>query len=219
MMESLHQLLSFVLHIDQHLLAFVTTNGAWTYGLLFLIIFCETGLVVIPFLPGDSLLFAAGTIAANSSGILNIHELFFLLTFASILGNLVNYSIGRFIGPKIFQSRSSWLLNKNYLDQAHAFYELHGGKTIILARFMPIIRTFAPFIAGIAKMSHKQFHLYNIASAILWIGSLLYLSFFFGNLPQVKEHFSTVVLAIIIISLLPPAITFFKGRCCVKSTS
>jgi membrane-associated protein len=211
-METIHQLLNFILHIDQHLIAFVAAHGAWTYGLLFAIIFCETGLVITPFLPGDSLLFAAGTITAGANQALNIHQLFILLVIASVLGNSLNYLIGRFLGPKVFHSKNSWLLNKEYLEKAHAFYLRHGGKTIILARFMPIIRTFAPFVAGIGYMSHRQFFMYNVISAILWIGSLLYVSYLFGNLPFIKDHFSTVVMAIIIISLLPAVIGFMKQR-------
>lgn len=212
-MESLHQILSFILHLDQHLLAFVTAHGAWTYALLFLVIFCETGLVIMPFLPGDSLLFAAGTIAANSSNTLSIHTLFLLLVLASFSGNMLNYAMGRLIGPSIFNSSSSKLLNKQYLIEANQFYERHGGKTIILARFIPIIRTFAPFIAGIGYMSYQRFLVYNLFSAILWIGTLLYISFLFGNLAFIKNHFSLVTLAIIIISLIPPTLTYLKSRC------
>jgi membrane-associated protein len=217
-MDTLHQLLNFVLHIDQHLFTFVAANGAWTYGLLFLIIFCETGLVVTPFLPGDSLLFAAGTIAANTSETLNIHELFFLLVLASILGNSLNYLIGRFIGPKVFFSNKSWLLNKKYLEEAHAFYERHGGKTIILARFIPIIRTFAPFVAGIGYMGYRTFFTYNILSAIIWIGSLLYISYLFGNIPLIKDNFSIVIFIIIGLSILPPIIEFLR-RLFAKTTA
>lgn len=215
-METLHQLLNFVLHIDQHLLAFVAAHGSWTYALLFAIIFCETGFVVTPFLPGDSLLFAAGTITASANQALNIHQLFIILVVASIVGNSVNYLIGRLIGPKVFHS-NSWLLNKEYLVKAHAFYERHGGKTIILARFMPIIRTFAPFVAGIGYMNFKLFSMYNVMSAILWIGSLLYVSYLFGNLPFIKDHFSNVVMAIIVISLLPAVIGFVKHRLSASS--
>jgi membrane-associated protein len=211
-MDTLHQLLDFILHLDTHLLTFVATYGAWAYVLLFIIIFCETGLVVTPFLPGDSLLFAAGTIAANSSDTINIHYLFLLLVLASTLGNALNYSIGRFVGPKVFHANKSWLLNKHHLEEAHAFYERHGGKTIILARFIPIIRTFAPFVAGIGYMSRKQFFSYNLASAIIWIGSLLYVSYLFGNLPIIKENFSIVIFAIIGLSLLPPVIEFLRRK-------
>ncbi len=212
-METLHQLLNFVLHLDHHLTTFVTLYGMWTYGLLFLIIFCETGLVVTPFLPGDSLLFAAGAIAAGTSDALNIHLLFVLLVIASITGNGLNYFIGRLIGPKIFFSNKSWFFNKDYLDKAHRFYERFGGKTIIIARFIPIIRTFAPFVAGVGYMSYRQFYFYNIIGAVLWIGSLLYGSYWFGNLPFIKDHFSTVILAIIVISLLPPVIELVRHKC------
>jgi membrane-associated protein len=211
-METLHQLFNFVLHIDQHLLAFVAAHGAWTYTLLFAIIFCETAFVVTPFLPGDSLLFAAGTITANATDALNIHMLFILLVIASTLGNTLNYWIGRLLGPKVFYSNQSRLFNKTYLERAHQFYERHGGKTIIIARFMPIIRTFAPFVAGIGYMNFRLFSLYNLTSAMLWIGSLLYVSFWFGNLPFMKDHFGTVVMAIIIVSLLPALIGFLKQK-------
>src|SRR6266568_2229865 len=174
------QLLQYILHIDTYLFSFVSTYGVWTYVLLFAIIFCETGLVVTPFLPGDSLLFAAGSIAANASPALNIQMLFLLLLLASILGNKLNYLIGRAVGPKVFLAKHSWLLNKKHLAEAHRFYEKHGGKTIILARFIPIIRTFAPFVAGIGYMSLRQFSFYNILSAFLWIGSLLGSGYFFG---------------------------------------
>lgn len=207
-MENLHALLNYILHIDQHLISFVALNGAWTYALLFLVIFCETGLVVTPILPGDSLLFAAGTIAASTSETLNIHALFLLLVFASFTGNLLNYWIGRFIGPKVFSMEKSLFFNPKYLNDAHAFYEKHGGKTIIIARFMPIIRTFAPFIAGIGKMEQVRFMVYNLLSAILWIGALLYTSFLFGNLPWIKAHFSTVIMAIIAVSLMPPVVGY-----------
>lgn len=216
-METLHQLLNFVLHIDQHLLAFVAAHGSWTYALLFAIIFFETGFVITPFLPGDSLLFAAGSITANANQALNIHQLFILLVIASIIGNTLNYMIGRFIGPRVFQSNNSWLLNKDHLVKAHAFYVRHGGKTIIIARFMPIIRTFAPFVAGIGYMNYRQFFIYNIVSALLWIGSLLYVSYLFGNLPFVKDHFSTVIMGIIVISLLPAVIGFLKHRLSSRS--
>lgn len=203
-METLHQLLNFILHIDVQLYSFVSAYGIWAYGLLFLIIFCETGLVVTPFLPGDSLLFAAGAIAAGSDNAFNVHLLFLLLVIASIIGNSVNYYVGRTIGSKLFASSQSRLFNKNYLEKAHLFYERFGGKTIIIARFIPIIRTFAPFVAGMGYMSLKRFQFYNVAGAILWIGSLLYLSYWFGNLPAVKEHFSYIIVAIIGLSLIPP---------------
>ncbi len=217
-MEILSHLLNFILHIDQHLIAFVSDYGVWAYVLLFLIIFCETGLVVTPFFPGDSLLFAAGALAASSDQAINIHLLFILLVIASILGNGLNYLLGRFVGSKLFRSENSLLFNKKYLEKAHRFYEQFGGKTIIIARFIPIIRTFAPFVAGIGYMTYRRFFIYNIIGAIIWIGSLLYVSYWFGNLPFIKDHFSSVILAIIVISLLPPAIELLR-RACAKASS
>lgn len=211
-METFAHLLNFVLHLDDQLTAFVTNYGAWTYALLFCIIFCETGLVVTPFLPGDSLLFTAGAVAAGTSNALDINLLFILLVIASITGNGLNYFIGRLIGPKVFFSERSWFFNKAYLLKAHEFYERFGGKTIIIARFLPIIRTFAPFIAGVAYMGYKRFYFYNILGAILWIGSLLYASYWFGNLPIVKDHFSSYIFGIIGISLLPPIIEVIRHR-------
>jgi membrane-associated protein len=218
-MDLLHAFFSFIMHIDQHMISFLATYGTWTYALLFLIIFCETGLVVTPFLPGDSLLFATGALTANSANTLNIHLLFILLVTASILGNGLNYFIGKWLGPKVFNSPTSFLLNKKYLARAHSFYETYGGKTIIIARFIPIIRTFAPFVAGIGYMSATRFFFYNIIGAILWIGGLLYISYLFGNLPLIKEHFSTIILAIIGISLLPPIIETLRQISWKKESS
>lgn len=212
-METIQHLFQYILHIDTYLVAFVTHYGALTYAMLFAIIFCETGLVVTPFLPGDSLLFAAGSIAAYPHQPLSIQLLFVLLVMASMLGNKLNYLIGRAIGPRVFQSRSTWFFNKQHLTEAHAFYEKHGGKTIILARFIPIIRTFAPFVAGIGYMSLRDFTFYNLISALLWIGSLLGAGYFFGTLPFIKEHFSLVVYGIIVVSLLPPVVTYLYRRC------
>ncbi|OGT53992.1 MAG: hypothetical protein A3E84_02005 [Gammaproteobacteria bacterium RIFCSPHIGHO2_12_FULL_42_13] len=207
-MDTLQAILSHILHIDSYLIAFAGSYGAWTYALLFAIIFCETGLIITPFLPGDSLLFAAGALTAHTNGAISVHWLFVLLTISSILGNAVNYLIGRLIGPRVFSSPKSHLFNQAYLTQAHAFYQRHGGKTIIIARFIPIIRTFGPFIAGIADMNYRHFFIYNILGAVLWIGSLLYASFFFGTLPIVRDNFSLIVVAIVFVSLLPPIIAF-----------
>lgn len=204
-METIHQLLQYILHIDTYLINFVSDYGAWTYAALFAIIFCETGLVVTPFLPGDSLLFAAGSISAHPQSSIKIQILFTLLCIASILGNKLNYFIGRFIGPRVFTARDSWLLNKRHLQEAHTFYEKHGGKTIIFARFLPIIRTFAPFVAGVGYMNVKQFTFYNLFSGILWVGSLLAAGYFFGSLPIIKNNFSIVIYTIIAVSLLPAA--------------
>ncbi|KTC85720.1 DedA family protein [Legionella drozanskii] len=211
-MDSLHQLLNFVLHIDNYLLSFVASYGTWTYLVLFLIIFCETGLVITPFLPGDSLLFVAGSIAAQPSSPLHIFVLLFLLVVASIVGNQVNYFIGRRIGPRVFSAETSWLLNKKHLTETHRFYEKHGGKTIILARFIPIIRSFAPFVAGIGYMQPYQFSLYNFSSALLWIGSLLGFGYFFGSLPFIKDNFSIVIYGIIVLSISPPLIAFLYRK-------
>jgi membrane-associated protein len=207
------QVLSYLLHIDSYLLAFATHYGLWTYGLLFAIIFCETGLVVTPFLPGDSLLFAAGTIAANESNALSIHLVFILLTIASFLGNKTNYLFGRLFANRFCQPQDypRWI-NQHYLKQAHQFYEKHGGKTIILARFIPIIRTFGPFVAGTCAMNPIRFFFYNAFSAILWIGSLLYASYFFGNLPFVRAHFTSIIYGIIIVSILPPLVAFIYRK-------
>jgi membrane-associated protein len=211
-MEYIQPLFHFLLHVDVYLINFVSTYGALTYLLLFAIIFCETGLVVTPFLPGDSLLFAAGSIAANSSDHLSIQLLTVSLLFASILGNKLNYLIGRAIGPHIFTTKSSRLLNKKHLNEAHRFYERHGGKTIIFARFMPIIRTFAPFIAGISQMNIGRFTTYNIVSAVLWIGSLLGAGYYFGSIPLIKNNFTIAIYAIIAISLLPAIIAFLHKK-------
>src|SRR3990167_1981900 len=206
-METIQYFFNFFITIDQSLFAFIAHYGSITYFVLFLIIFCETGLVVTPFLPGDSLLFAAGSIAANSDSNLNIQLLFLILIIASILGNKINYLIGRFIGPRVFIAKQSWLLNKNHLEKAHRFYEKHGGKTIVFARFIPIIRTFAPFVAGIGYMSLRLFTFYNIISALLWIGGLLGAGYFLGSQPFVKAHFNTILYGIVILSILPPLLT------------
>lgn len=211
-MTTLQSLLSFILHLDQHLIAFVAAYGAWTYVLLFAIIFCETGIIFTAFLPGDSLLFATGAIAANTSGVLNVHMLFILLVIASVTGNGMNYFLGKWIGPRVFCSGNSRLFNRKHIDNAHAFYERYGGKTIIIARFIPIIRTFVPFVAGIGYMTYRQFFVFNLIGALLWIGGLVYGSYLFGNIPIVKQHFSLVILAIIALSLLPPIVEYIRHK-------
>lgn len=216
-MEHVAYLLQYVLHIDDYLLSFVAAYGIWTYAVLFIIVFCETGLVITPFLPGDSLLFAAGSIAANSIAndadpVLSIELLFIVLTTAAILGNKVNYFIGRGVGPRIFVSESTWWLNKNHLEKAHQFYKKHGGKTIIFSRFLPIIRTFVPFVAGVSTMSIQRFTLFNVISAILWVSSLLFAGYFFGKLPFVKQHFSLVIYGIIFATLLPPIVIVLQKK-------
>jgi membrane-associated protein len=215
-MEILQHLLDWVLHLDAYLISFVADHGTWTYLLAFAVIFCETGLVVTPFLPGDSLIFTLGSIAAYTDNPLNILTLLFLLIVASILGNQLNYFIGRFIGPRVFSMNQSRLFNKKHLEKAHQFYEKHGGKTIIMARFIPIIRTFAPFVAGISYMTKARFHAYNISSAILWIGSLLGLGYFLGSLPVIKEHFSIVIYGIIIVSFMPPLVSLLYKKLFAK---
>lgn len=202
-MDFLHQLFDTLLHIDIYLNTFVTEYGFWTYLALFLVIFCETGLIVTPFLPGDSLLFAAGSIAAQPNNSLNVLVLFGLLLTASALGNQVNYLVGKAVGSRVLKAKNSWLINKNHIEKTHVFYERHGGMTIIYARFMPIIRTFAPFVAGIGRMNWVSFSLYNLMSALLWVGSLLSLGYFLGSLPIVKNNFTVVIYGIIVLSLLP----------------
>jgi membrane-associated protein len=207
-------LIDLFLHLDKHLSAVIQAYGAWTYGLLFLIIFLETGLVVTPFLPGDSLIFAAGTFAGMQA--LNIWYLFALLVIAAILGDTVNYWIGHLVGPKAFSGNIRFL-KKEYLQRTHEFYERHGGKTIILARFIPIIRTFAPFVAGIGAMSYGRFIAYNVVGGLLWVTIFLFGGYYFGNLKIVQDNFSLVVIAIIVISVLPGVYEFLKERS--RSTS
>jgi membrane-associated protein len=208
-MELIQFFIDFFLHLDEHLNVVIQNYGTWTYLLLFAIIFMETGLVVTPFLPGDSLLFAAGTFAALGS--LNVWLLFFLLSVAAILGDTVNYWIGHAIGPRAFSGNIRFL-KKEYLERTHEFYERHGGKTIILARFIPIIRTFAPFVAGVGAMTYPRFIAYNVIGGLAWVAIFTFLGYFFGNLPAVKENFTLVILAIILISVLPGVIEFFRER-------
>ena len=199
-----------LVHLDRHLAALLQQYGAWVYLLLFAIIFCETGLVVTPFLPGDSLLFIAGALAAG--GGIDVHVLALVLVAAAVLGNTVNYSVGRFIGPKVFQWEDSRFFNKRALERAHAFYEKHGGKTIIITRFVPVLRTFAPFVAGIARMTYLNFTAYNVAGALAWVLLLLYAGYWFGNVPFVKENLTWVILGIIAVSLLPLAFEYLRHR-------
>ena len=208
-MELISYLIDLFLHLDKHLNVIIQDYGTWTYGILFLIIFLETGLVVTPFLPGDSLIFAAGTFAGLGS--LNVVLLFFLLSAAAIIGDTVNYWIGHYIGPRAFSGEIRFL-KKEYLDRTHEFYERHGGKTIILARFIPIIRTFAPFVAGIGAMTYGHFIAYNVIGGVLWVALFTFGGYFFGNLKFVQDNFSLVVLAIIFISVLPGVVEFLKER-------
>jgi membrane-associated protein len=209
-MELIQHLLDFVLHLGDHLEALVRDYGVWTYAILFLIIFCETGLVVTPFLPGDSLLFAVGAIAAT--GALDPVAVSVLLAVAAILGDTVNYAIGHWLGPMVFQSERSRLLNREHLERTHRFYEKYGGKTIIIARFVPIVRTFAPFVAGIGAMTYARFLLYNVTGGVVWICAFVAAGYFFGNIPVVKDNFSLVILAIIVISVLPGVIEYWRAR-------
>ena len=208
-MSFIRNAIDFILHIDIHLATIVSQYGGWTYGILFLIIFCETGLVVTPFLPGDSLLFATGALAAATD--LNVIVLFILLSVAAILGDAVNYWVGQTVGEKLFDGRIRYL-KREHLDRTHAFYEKYGGKTIVIARFVPIVRTFAPFVAGMGSMSYGKFAAYNVAGGILWIGSLLFAGFLFGNLPIVRDNFGLVIIAIIILSILPAVVEIIRGR-------
>ncbi|HNE05865.1 MAG TPA: DedA family protein [Anaerolineales bacterium] len=199
------------LHLDEYLQTIITTYGAWTYGILFVVIFIETGLVVMPFLPGDSLLFAAGTFAALGS--FNVWGLVGLLAVAAVLGDAVNYSIGHYLGDRAYNIK--WI-KKEYLEQTHAFFEKHGGKAIFLARFVPIVRTFAPFVAGIGKMSYSYFATYNIVGGISWVTIFTLLGFFFGNIPFVKKNFELVIIAIILISVVPMIYEWWKARRAAK---
>jgi membrane-associated protein len=210
-LELIKTIIDFILHIDQHLVDIVSNYKTWTYLILFIIIFAETGFVVTPFLPGDSLLFAAGAIIAKPESNLSIVLTCLLLIVAAILGDLVNYHIGKYIGPKAFSGRYR-LLKKEYLEKTQQFYNKHGGKTIIYARFIPIIRTFAPFVAGIGTMSYLRFAAYNVVGGIAWVVSFLLLGYFFGGLPVVKDNFTYVIFGIIIVSVLPPLFEVIRER-------
>ena len=209
-MELLFSGWDLLVHLDRHLATLLQQHGAWVYLLLFVIIFCETGLVVTPFLPGDSLLFIAGALAAG--GGIDVHLLALLLVAAAVLGNTVNYSIGRFIGPRVFHWEQSRFFNRRALDRAHAFYEKHGGKTIVITRFVPILRTFAPFVAGIARMTYLNFTAYNLAGALAWVLSLLYAGYWFGNVHIVKQNLTWVIVGIVVLSVTPLALGYVRQR-------
>ena len=209
-MELLKDFIEIFLHLDRHLSGVIQAYGGWTYLILFLIIFCETGLVVTPILPGDSLLFAVGTFAAL--GALELEYLLAGLTIAAILGDSVNYAIGHYMGPKVFSKKNSRIFRKEYLDKTHRFYEKYGAKTIIIARCAPIVRTFAPFVAGIGAMSYGRFLTYNIVGGVLWICLFVLGGYFFGGLPIVKQNFTLVILAIIALSIMPGVIEFIRAR-------
>ena len=211
-------LLSFwdiIVHLDKHLAMLVQNYGPWIYAILFLIIFCETGLVITPFLPGDSLLFIAGALAAT--GGMDVHIVVVLLIIAAVLGDAVNYQIGAWAGPKIFKDDNARFLKKAHLAKAHAFYEKWGGAAIILARFTPFLRTYVPFVAGMSRMSYRKFALYNITGGIIWVASLTYLGYFFGNIPWVKANQGYMVIGIVIVSLIPVLIGIIKSRTSTKS--
>ena len=209
-MEFFSFIIDFILHIDQHLTELAAQYGVWIYGILFLIIFCETGLVVMPLLPGDSLLFAAGSIAAI--GKMNIHLMVVLLIIAAILGDAVNFMIGKYFGEKLFANPNSKIFKQSHLQKTQQFYAKHGGKTIILARFIPIVRTFAPFVAGMGHMSYHHFLAYNVIGGVLWVTIFSYLGYFFGNMDIVKDNLSLVLVAIIVLSILPAIIEIIRHK-------
>jgi membrane-associated protein len=212
MIDLIKKLVDFILHIDVHLREIVANYGLWTYVVLFAIIFAETGLVVMPFLPGDSLLFAAGALCAPADSQLNVHLLAGLLFIAAVIGDTLNYFIGSKVGPRVFTREDSLLLRKKHLERAHAFFEKYGGRAIILARFVPIVRTFVPFVAGVGKMNYSRFLAYNIIGGFIWIYFFIYAGYFFGTLPFVEKNFKLVILAIIILSVLPIVFEFVRAR-------
>jgi membrane-associated protein len=207
--ELVATLWDLAVHLDQHLASFVAEHGAWVYALLFAIVFCETGLVVTPFLPGDSLLFVAGAIAAV--GDMNIFAVVATLIAAALCGDNVNYWVGRLVGPKVFTTRSRWL-NARHLQRAHDFYERHGGKTIIIARFMPIVRTYVPFVAGLGAMPYLRYLAFCVIGAIAWVGSICTVGYFFGNIPVVKSNLTLVIMAIVLVSISPGIVAWLKNR-------
>lgn len=211
-MELFAQFFDIVLHLDKHLAILVQQYGLWIYGILFVIIFSETGFVVTPFLPGDSLLFVAGALAAIGEGGMEIATLIVVLSLGAILGNMVNYQIGRFLGPKVFHWENSRFFNKTALEKTHAFYEKHGGKTLVISRFLPLFRTFAPFVAGIGAMTYARFTFFNLIGALAWVVSLTLTGYFFGNLAWVKQNLSLVIIGIIVISMVPLAIGYLQHR-------
>jgi membrane-associated protein len=209
-MDLVHFFVDFFLHLDRHLAEVIQVYGTWTYALLFTIVFLETGLVVTPILPGDSLLFAAGSFAAL--GALDVSLLFVLLSAAAVLGDTVNYAIGHYLGPRVFHYERSRFFNPEHLRRTHAFFEKYGGKTIIIARFVPIVRTFAPFVAGIGAMSYLRFLAYNVVGGLLWVAVCVFAGYFFGNLPFVKRNFSLVIVAIVVVSVMPAVREYVRHR-------
>ena len=209
-MEFIAQFFDIILHLDQHLKWLVDNYGVWVYLILFLIIFCETGLVVTPFLPGDSLLFVAGTLAA--AGAMYVHGLFALLVLAAFSGDNTNYWIGRFVGPRVFTIEKSRLFNPAHLARTHWFYERHGGKTVIFARFLPVIRTFAPFVAGIGRMTYPRFLFYSFSGSVFWIGFFVFGGYYFGNIPVVRQNLTLFILGIIVLSVTPGVVEFVRQK-------
>jgi membrane-associated protein len=216
MMEYIHYIIDFVLHIDAHLTELISLYGVWVYAILFVIIFCETGLVVTPFLPGDSLLFVAGALATLPANHINVHLIVLALILAAVLGDAVNYAVGRFFGEKLFRNPRSKIFKQSYLDKTHRFFEKYGGKTIILARFVPIIRTFAPFVAGMGRMGYRRFATFNVTGGVVWVSLITYAGYFFGRLPFVQENLKILLLSIIFISLLPAIIEVMRERYSLK---
>ncbi|MEN4243567.1 DedA family protein [Serratia marcescens] len=211
-MDIIKFIIDFILHIDVHLAELVAQYGMWVYAILFLILFCETGLVVTPFLPGDSLLFVAGALAALPTNDLNVHTMVALMAVAAIIGDAVNYTIGRLFGEKLFSNPNSKIFRRSYLDKTHQFYDKHGGKTIILARFVPIVRTFAPFVAGMGHMSYRHFAAYNVIGALVWVLLFTYAGYLFGDLPVVQENLKLLIVGIIIVSILPGVIEIWRHK-------
>ncbi|MCX5830135.1 MAG: DedA family protein [Deltaproteobacteria bacterium] len=209
-MDMLLTFIDIFIHLDRHLIWLIQHFGVWVYLIVFIVVFCETGLVVTPLLPGDSLLFGLGALAAI--GDLNVAWLFVLLSSAAIAGDTANYFIGKYVGPKVFHQDTSRFFKREYLERTHQFYEKYGGKTIVIARFMPIIRTFAPFVAGIGAMTYAKFIIYNVLGGITWVAVFIFGGYYFGNLPVVKNNFTLVIMAIIIISVLPGVIEYFRHR-------
>ena len=209
-MEVLAWFVDVVLNLDKHLIEMVEQYGVWIYAILFAIIFSETGFVVTPFLPGDSLLFVAGAVAAT--GGMNVHLLVALLIAAAVLGNSVNYAVGRWLGRHFFTNRGSRWLNPAHLEKAHAFYEQHGGKAVVISRFLPIVRTYIPFVAGMAAMEPVRYTAFNVGGAVLWVGSLCYAGYFFGNIPWIRGNLTAIIVGIIVVSLLPLAYAFIRSR-------
>jgi len=211
-MDFFNRVSNFTIHINNHLVELALQYGYWVYVILFLIVFCETGLVIVPFLPGDSLLFMAGALAAKETNLLNVHVMLLLISIASILGDTCNYLIGKFFGEKLFRTPNSLIFKQSFLKNTHNFYNKYGGKTILLARFVPIVRTFAPFVAGIGKMNYTRFFIYNTIGGILWVVSFLYAGYFFGQLNFIRNHFSLLIIVVVFASLLPGIIEVLVQR-------